>query len=365
MLKQVKTDASLLRFSFACFNTNQAIDICLTALSFAYNRKNGMNNLYSINKEALMKELHDFGVHEDANLFSFIDEETLQNLAHDIKMNGQNETVKIFEGKIIDGRNRYMACLIAGVEPKLETITTDNPFEYSIGINLHRRHLNTTQRAWSAAQIVHATKTSKCEAKDLMNVSLRSLNSAIAVQKNGVEALQRKVEAGVIAISTAEKISHLSKDKQNIIAKLPKAKIAKMLKGQTTNDEKEVRTDDMVEVTISFTKEEIKQIDLCSKRRNIGGRKALIHDATVECSINWLPPSKEQLGEMFSSKPKFLKKNYKTTEMIPDKTGSSKQERDMAKEMEHFEENVLSGSMSMPAEAVANAFDSYLESLVR
>ena len=63
------------------------------------------------------------------------------------------------ERRIINGRNRYLACLEAGVEPRLtewqgQPWTCGDPLpELALSLNLHRRHLNESQRALVAAKL--------------------------------------------------------------------------------------------------------------------------------------------------------------------------------------------------------------------
>jgi ParB-like chromosome segregation protein Spo0J len=76
--------------------------------------------------------------HPIADLFPLLKGEELQALADDIKENGLYEAILVFEGEIIDGRNRWRACKMAGVEPRIE--------ERIISKNLRRRHL-TLRRA--------------------------------------------------------------------------------------------------------------------------------------------------------------------------------------------------------------------------
>ena len=54
--------------------------------------------------------------HRFAELFPLLDDKALHDLATDIAENGLREPVVLFEGLILDGRNRYRAARLAEVE---------------------------------------------------------------------------------------------------------------------------------------------------------------------------------------------------------------------------------------------------------
>ena len=55
-------------------------------------------------------------------------------------------------GSILDGRNRYAACRLAGVEPEFTTYDGDDPEGYALAVNAQRRDLTKSQRAMVAAR---------------------------------------------------------------------------------------------------------------------------------------------------------------------------------------------------------------------
>jgi ParB-like nuclease domain len=98
---------------------------------------------------------HEYEFHPIANIFPLMEGQEFKALVDDIKANGLREPVVIYEGKVIDGRNRYKACK----ELNLPTPTTKpydggDPLGFVLSANLHRRHLNESQRAVVAAKLV-------------------------------------------------------------------------------------------------------------------------------------------------------------------------------------------------------------------
>ena len=87
-------------------------------------------------------------VHEAAALFPMLNDTELDELAADIAKHGLVEPIVMFDGKILDGRNRFEACRRAHIEPKTRVLTECmSPTAFVVSANLHRRHLTVAQRA--------------------------------------------------------------------------------------------------------------------------------------------------------------------------------------------------------------------------
>ena len=91
-----------------------------------------------------------YPVHPAAELFPMMSAEELQGLADDIREHGQREPVILFDGAVLDGRNRLRACELAGVEPRFVTVESEevvDPIAFVLSLNRHRRHLTPAQVA--------------------------------------------------------------------------------------------------------------------------------------------------------------------------------------------------------------------------
>lgn len=100
--------------------------------------------------------------HAIAEFFPMIEGDDFDELVRDIQKNGLLESIWLYQGKILDGRNRYMACMAAGVAPRYREYTGDNPLAFAMSMNVERRHLTPSQRACLAVDILpfyeHAAK---------------------------------------------------------------------------------------------------------------------------------------------------------------------------------------------------------------
>jgi ParB-like chromosome segregation protein Spo0J len=95
--------------------------------------------------------------HPLAELFPLMFEAELAELADDIKKNGLQEDIVLYEGQILDGRNRHAACLRCGIEPRFVDFTGDDPLAFIISMNLHRRHLSQAAKAEVVSKVLKAT----------------------------------------------------------------------------------------------------------------------------------------------------------------------------------------------------------------
>ena len=91
--------------------------------------------------------------HEIANVWPMMDDDAIQALADDIQKNGQLQPIWTYEGKILDGRNRFVACTIAGVQPVLRDYKGDEPTAFAVSLNDRRRHMTKGALAAVAAEL--------------------------------------------------------------------------------------------------------------------------------------------------------------------------------------------------------------------
>jgi len=125
-----------------------------------------------------------FAFHPAADLFPPLEGIEFDELVADIKANGLIEPVVVHEEMILDGRNRYRACLAAGVpvttvEPEIKDLTA-----YVISANWRRRHLTREQKREVIAKAIKAQKKSD-----------RQIANQFRVDHKTVGAIRKAMEA--------------------------------------------------------------------------------------------------------------------------------------------------------------------------
>jgi hypothetical protein len=79
--------------------------------------------------------------HPEADRFPMMGDEEFDLLVEDIGETGLQNPIVLHEEQILDGRNRYLACLKAGVPPKFVEFDGNDPVAFVYSVNVHRRHL--------------------------------------------------------------------------------------------------------------------------------------------------------------------------------------------------------------------------------
>lgn len=173
--------------------------------------------------------------HKYADLFPMIDGAAFDALIADIREHGQRETITLFDGQILDGRNRWKACVAAGLKPDTTTFhgTEAEALALVISSNLHRRHLDESQRAMVGARIANMNEgrprkdtasieavspaVSQTAAAEQVNASRASVQRAAVVIRDAEPELVAAVDQGHIPVSVAEKLSKVAPDEQRAI----------------------------------------------------------------------------------------------------------------------------------------------------
>jgi N6-adenosine-specific RNA methylase IME4/ParB-like chromosome segregation protein Spo0J len=153
--------------------------------------------------------------HPLANVFPLIEGAEFDELVADIRERGLHEPIVVLEDMILDGRNRYRACMAAGVEPTFTVYTGNDPLAYVISLNLKRRHLDESQRAMVAAKLAtlklgdnqHSEGLPIGRGSELLNVGERTVARAREVQEHGAPELVHAVEQGVVSVTAAADIA--------------------------------------------------------------------------------------------------------------------------------------------------------------
>lgn len=85
--------------------------------------------------------------HPLCTLFPRVEGAEFAALKADIAANGLRFPIVVHEGMILDGGNRYRACIELDMEPEFVEFDGGNPASFVLSSNLHRRHLSPGQQA--------------------------------------------------------------------------------------------------------------------------------------------------------------------------------------------------------------------------
>jgi hypothetical protein len=199
--------------------------------------------------------------HPAAMIFPRMEGAEFKALVDDIKAHGLRERIVLLNNQVLDGRNRYAACVSAGVVPQFVQWVPkpgETAVEYVVSMNLTRRHLNETQRAMVAAQLepLYAAEArarqkatqitdgttavaslpppdagkAREKAAARVHVSPRSVQEAKTVIATGIPALVAACEQGKASVSAAAEVSTLPRAQQRAVTAGGRPAVAKAAK---------------------------------------------------------------------------------------------------------------------------------------
>lgn len=190
--------------------------------------------------------------HDLANAFPMMTDDEFAALVEDIETNGLLHPVVMFEGKILDGRNRYEACQKLGIPHREIPFKGDDPAAFVASENLRRRHLTPTQLAVAAENLANAMQgrpkakspagpeapesdyadappvTTIAKAAQLTGASPTAIKRVRKVKKSAAPEVVEAMTSGQITATAAEALSTLPADEQaEAVAAGPKAAATK------------------------------------------------------------------------------------------------------------------------------------------
>lgn len=197
--------------------------------------------------------------------FGHITGDEYKDLVESIKDNGLEDWITTYEGQVLDGKNRQLACRDAGIAPQYreweppEGVSTDAELDAALldfvkSKNINRRHLTPKDRAMAAARIaayrsgkglpdekteetqVPAGTRKKRPAEDVLETaaeetgaSRRSAFRASNVLKKADESVVKAVDDGDVSLADAERVSEMPSEAQKEAVEAVKSGNAKTL----------------------------------------------------------------------------------------------------------------------------------------
>ncbi len=202
--------------------------------------------------------------HPAADVLPWMAECDLQEMADDIAAHGQRDDIdRLRDGRILDGRNRELACRVAGVEPRYITREDDVSDAEAVALvisRMRRRNLTPSQRAMAAAELATLKKTdtlkqftvpsqegtvSQNAAAGQLGASVASVERAAKVKRDAPELVE-SVKQGKLDVRTAVEVAKLPKAKREKVAAAddPKAEAKKQLPKKPPKAAEEPKVED-------------------------------------------------------------------------------------------------------------------------
>ena len=174
--------------------------------------------------------------HQFVSLFPRMTKDEFKQFQKDIAVNGLYIPILVLNNTdlIIDGRHRYEACIVTGIEPKIEYFSgNDNRVLLKIvSLNSRRRYLSESQRAAVAVELAtlireetlkqnHSVnlqngKITIREAAEQLNIGSRTVEVAKTIKTLFPEVWE-PIRSGEITVADASKVCKESEEVKPLV----------------------------------------------------------------------------------------------------------------------------------------------------
>jgi hypothetical protein len=187
-------------------------------------------------KPYVKREIHPLA----KGIFPPITGEEYKTLKEDIEAHGVRHAIVLYQGKILDGCNRDKVCYELNIDPPTTNLPQDaDPLEFVVSANIHRRHLDESQRGMLVAKLANMKRGDNQHTGQgqpigatsrVLNVGERTATRCKTVLTKGIPKLTEMVSEGKLRASVAEKVANLDKGRQAELVEMSVSKIKEAVK---------------------------------------------------------------------------------------------------------------------------------------
>lgn len=150
--------------------------------------------------------------HDLCKILPAMGDEQYKQLKASIKNSGfdPKHPIILYEGKILDGANRYTAAEACKIIPPTKQYDGNDPIGFVIQENLARRQLTPSQAAAAAAELASRMKAAAKAAKDAKKQAAKDTKGKGKPAKKEPKAKRTKNAAGTVSAQAAAKVGGTS-----------------------------------------------------------------------------------------------------------------------------------------------------------
>jgi hypothetical protein len=240
-------------------------------------------------------EQHPFG-----KCWQPFDEAAFEELVADVDRRGLDKEIVLYQGMVLDGWHRYLACLAAKVEPKfVEFEGTELEAAELVHASGIRRHVSADQRYASFVMLCEACPAFKEKYEQLkaQGEQQRKAGTPLVTGSQRVDVVKAKADAAGVSKATAKKVEMVKRENPGAVAdiaagrttankelkKLKKTTKQSTSKGASAKDERPTISEAIEVLSRGLSK--VEEADKISTKKNVLYFELNGHRIKVNCKI--------------------------------------------------------------------------------